>query len=56
MPIKSPKLLEEAIFKALTDEYLWLKLRENGIETVKQFTIERMVDAFEDEFLRALHK
>ena len=46
-PIKNPAAISKAIMELLTQPELAQKLRNNGIETAKEFTWQKAVDKFE---------
>ncbi|MBI4721776.1 MAG: glycosyltransferase family 4 protein, partial [Candidatus Stahlbacteria bacterium] len=53
---KSAHLLAEAIIKIVNDKELSQKLRQEGIKTARQFTLDKMVTQYEEFFERTINK
>jgi glycosyltransferase involved in cell wall biosynthesis len=51
---KDPSAFSKAILRLLSDKDLYEKIKENGLETAKKSTWERVVDIFESAFLDSL--
>jgi glycosyltransferase involved in cell wall biosynthesis len=54
VPPKQPDTIAESIIKLYNDPKLTEKLKQNGLETSKNFTWKRVVDIFEKAFITTL--
>jgi glycosyltransferase involved in cell wall biosynthesis len=54
VPPKQPDIIAESIIKLYNDPELTEKLKQNGLETSKNFTWKRVVDIFEKAFITTL--
>jgi glycosyltransferase involved in cell wall biosynthesis len=54
VPPKQPNTIAESIINLYNDPELTEKLKQNGLETSKNFTWKRVVDIFENAFINVL--